>query len=206
LLTGSRQGAPLARLLDVGTREVAVRELDLSVEQLFARADGSVLLIGPDGARVLREDGRTPYDNPGGTLLADDSGALCLDAYGRFARAGLTLEARVVGARFDIAGLRYRDVRIELTVEGAARLLLRRADGGERVIEVGTERVGPAYCELTVEAGAALSIERREQQIALRAGKSARSCVLDGLSGPIALALSALEVGVVVRDLRVLRL
>ncbi len=205
LLTGMRLGAPVARILDPGTRAVAVRELDMEVQRMFLRDDGSVLLVGERGARVFREDARSPFDNPGGTLLADDSGALCLDAYGRFERSGLSLKSSVPDARFDIAGLRYRDVRIELEVEGPAQLLLRGAGGSSHAIEVGTSHVGPTFCQLSVEAGAPLTIERREQRVSLRVGRSARDCVLDGLTGAIALGLRALEADVSVRDLRVLR-
>lgn len=205
LLTGLRQGQPLMRVIDPGNRDVSVRALDLEVSNLFMRDDGSVLLVGPAGARVLREDARTPYDNPGGTLLADDSGVLCLDAYGRFERDGLTLRSRVAGARFDLAGLRYRDVELMLHVTGDAELLVRRADGQERSIAVGGSQLGPAFCTIEVAKGAPISIVRREQRVSLRTGDRSQSCVLDGFQGPLSFALRALDEGVVVSDLRIQR-
>ncbi|HEX6242022.1 MAG TPA: hypothetical protein VFZ61_14030, partial [Polyangiales bacterium] len=118
LLTGVRgAGAePVAHVLNLSNREVATRALDLSVDALFLRADGSALLVGEGGVRVLREGALSRFDNPGGTLIADDSQVLCLDAYGRFAREGLGLRATEPGARFDLAPLRYLDLRIELSV------------------------------------------------------------------------------------------
>jgi hypothetical protein len=206
LLTGVRQGVPLVRLLDPARRDVATRSLDIVVDDLILRADGSVLMIGEQGARILREDAQSPFDNPGGNLLADDSGALCLDAYGRFAREGLGLRATVFGARLDLVPLRYRDVRIELSVEGAAELVLTRADGAERSIQVGTESVGPAYCKLAVTPGQPLAIERHEERITLSFDEQTHSCQLDGMTGPIAIAVVARAVGTLVSDLRTTRL
>jgi hypothetical protein len=204
LLAGLRAGAPIARILDPGTREVAVRELDLAVRRMFLRDDGSVLMVSEEGVRVFREDARSRFDNPGGTLLADD--VLCLDYYGSFRRSGLSLVSNVPDARFDLAGLRYRDVRIELEVSGRAELLLRPELGEQRLIQVGTEQVGPAFCQLAVEPGAPLRIERREQRITLRAGEGARDCVLESLMGAIAIGLRAFDAEVSVNDLRVERM
>jgi hypothetical protein len=206
LLTGLRQDVPVARLLDPARRDVAVRALDIEVDRLFARADGSVLMVGEQGARILREDARSAFDNPGGNLLADDSGALCLDAYGRFTREGLGLRSSASGARFDLVPLRYRDVRIELTVEGPAQLGFSRSDGAERTIAVGGESVGPAYCKLMVSAGEPLAIERHEERITLRSEKQSHSCQLDGMTGPIAVFVRALAPGVLIGDLRATRL
>jgi hypothetical protein len=74
------------------------------------------------------------------------------------------------------------------------------------MIQVGTEQVGPAYCQRAVEPGAALSIERREQRITLRAGEGARECVLENLTGAIGIGLRAFDADVSVNDLRVERL
>jgi hypothetical protein len=206
LLTGVRQDLPLARLLDPGRRDVATRALDIVVDRLFARADGSVLMVGSEGARILREDEHSAYDNPGGNLLADDSGVLCVDAFGRFAREGLGLRATVNGARFDLVPLRYRDVRFELTVDGPAVLGFTRNDGGQRTIAVGTDSVGPAYCKLSVTAGEPLEIERREERVTLRSGQANHSCQLDGMTGSIAVFVRALAPDVLIRDLRATRL
>jgi hypothetical protein len=206
LLTGSQKDVPVARLLDPARRDVATRALDLSVDRLFLRADGSVLMVGEAGVRILREDARSAFDNPGGNLLADDSGALCLDAFGRFAREGLGLRATVLGARFDLVPLRYRDVRIELSVDGAAELVFSRKDGGQRLIAVGTDSVGLAYCKLAVTPGQRLEIERSEERVTLRVDKRAHTCQLDGMTGSIAIALRALAVDTLVSDLRATRL
>jgi hypothetical protein len=206
LLTGLRQGRPIARLLDPARRDVSSRALDIAVDRLFLRPDGSALMVGEEGVRILREDAQSAYDNPGGNLLADDSGALCLDAFGRFVREGLGLRATVRGARFDLVPLRYRDVRIELAVEGDAELVLTRADGSQRSIAVGTDSVGPAYCKLSVTAGAPIEIERREERVTLRSDDLSHSCQLDGMSGPIAIGLRALAVDARVSELRVTRL
>jgi len=205
LLTGLRQGQPVARVIDPGTRDVAVRALDVPITQLFKRDDGSVLLVGPDGARIVREDARSPYDNPGGTLLADDNGALSLDAHGRFERSGLSLVAAVAGARFDLAGLRYRDVELSIEVQGDAELLLRPDDGQERSLRVGGAEVGPVFCTLAVEPGAPITVLRRQQRVTLSVGSKRKSCVLDGFQGSVSFALRALKVGVTVRDLRIQR-
>jgi hypothetical protein len=206
LLAGVRAGTPIARILDPGTREVAVRELDLTVRRMFLRDDGSVLMVSEDGVRVFREDARSRFDNPGGTLLADDSDVLCVDYYGSFRRSGLSLVSNVPDARFDLAALRYHDVDIALEVEGRAELLLRPELGDPRVIEVGTEQVGPAFCQLMAEPGAPLRVERREQRVTLRAGDRARECVLENLTGAIAVGLRAFDAEVSVNDLRVERM
>jgi hypothetical protein len=206
LLTGILRDVPVARLLDPARRDVTTRALDIAVDRLFLRADGSALMVGAEGVRILREDARSAFDNPGGNLLADDSGALCLDAFGRFAREGLALRATVSGARLDLVPLRYRDVRIELSVAGPAQLVFSRADGGQRWIAVGTDSVGPAFCKLTVMPGERLEIERREEHITLRTDKANHGCQLDGMTGPIAVALRALAADVLISDLRATRL
>jgi hypothetical protein len=206
LLTGLRQAVPVARLLDPARRDVATRALDIAVDQLFLRADGSALMVGEQGVRISREDARSAFDNPGGNLLADDSGALCLDAFGRFSREGLGLRATVYGARFDLVPLRYRAVRIELRVEGAAELVFARADGAQRSIFVGTESVGPAYCKLSMTPGQPLEIERREEHVTLRAEKRGHACLLDGMTGPVAVFVRALAPGTLISDLRATRL
>jgi hypothetical protein len=208
LLTGLRRSndAPEARVLNLGNREVATRPLDLRVDALFMRDDGSVLMVGADGARVLREDALSRFDNPGGTLIADDSQVLCLDAYGRFTREGLGLRAAVNGARFDLAPLRYQDVRITLSVEGPAQLWLRPPNGDARLIDLGGEVFGPAFCQLAARPGESLELTREEERITLRAGGESRSCQLAGIRGEIALGLSAVQEGTLVRELRAERL
>ena len=163
-------------------------------------------MVGADGARVLREDALSPYDNPGGTLIADDSEVLCLDAYGRFTREGLGLRAAVNGARFDLAPLRYQDVRITLSVEGPAQLLLRPASGDPRLVDLGGDAFGPAFCQLDTEPGASLELTREDERITLRVEGESRSCQLAGIRGEIALGLRAVQVGTLVRELRVERL
>jgi hypothetical protein len=205
LLSGTRGDEPALRILNLGNREVASRSLDIVVDGIFMREDGSVLLVGPDGARVLREDALSAFDNPGGTLTADDSDVLCLDAYGRFAREGLGLRANVAGARFDLATLRYQAVRITLHVEGKAQLLLRPEVGDARLIDLGGASVGPAFCQLTVSPGEPVELERRAESVRLRAGSKQRSCRLEGITGAIGIGLVA-ETGTLVRELRVERL
>lgn len=207
LLVGLRaDGEPALRILDLGNREVTSRALDLDVDDVFMREDGSVLLAGKDGARVLREDALSAFDNPGGTLTADDSDVLCLDTYGRFTREGLGLRAQVRGARFDLAPLRYERVRVDLTVEGEAQLLLRPEQGDARLIDLGAEKFGPGFCQLSVEPGAPLSLTRDGAQVTLHAGKQSRSCELEGIVGSIALGLIAVQPGTLVRELRAQRL
>lgn len=206
LLAGVRNGEPAMRILNPGNRDVASRSLDIVVDDIFMREDGSVLLLGADGARVLREDALSAFDNPGGTLTADDSEVLCLDAYGRFAREGLGLRASVAGARFDLAKLRYQAVRITLQVEGKAQLLLRPELGDARLIDLGGEKFGPAFCQLSVTPGQPLELERRAERVTLRAGAKQRSCQLEGIAGSIAIGLSAVESQTLVRELRVERL
>jgi hypothetical protein len=169
------------------------------------RDDGSVLEISPGGVQITREDARTRYDNPGGTLLADDSHVLALDAPERWSRDGLSLIARAPLARFDVTVLRYERVQIELAVQGAAELLLRRADGAERVIQVGAERVGPAFCQITGNGAQTLVVERDGASVTIRAGNTSRRCTLDGLSGPVGLALRALDRGVRITSLKIAR-
>lgn len=206
LLTGVLRDAPIARLLDPARRDVATRTLDIPVDHLFLRADGSVLMVGEQGARILREDARSAFDNPGGNLLADDSGALCLDAPGRFTREGLGLRAATHGARLDLVPLRFRDVRVTLTVQGPADLVFFRADGGERTISVGAEESGPAFCKLGGAEGGELEIERHEERITLRSDKRTQGCQLDGMTGPISIAMRALAPDVLISDLRATRL
>jgi hypothetical protein len=206
LLTGVLRDQPAARLLDPARRDVATRALDIEVERLFLRADGSVLMVGEQGVRILREDARSAFDNPGGNLLADDSGALCLDAYGRFTREGLGLRSARAGARLDLAPLRFRDVRIALDVAGPAELVFSRADGAQRSIAAGGERSGPAFCKLEGSEGHTLEIERREERITLRADGRSQSCQLQGMTGPISIAVRALATDVLIKDLRATRL
>ena len=195
LLTGVRDGEPTARVIDPSSRDVRVRSLAAAVQRLLVRADGSVIELGSKAVLVAREDTRSGFDNPGGTLLASDEHVLALDARPRFAREALSLTAEVPGARFDLAGLRYEDVRVELRVQGAAELLLRRSDGAERVIEIRDERFGPAYCDLDRDPEAEIVVERSGSQALLRAGGGRRRCALDGLVGPIALAMRLTERG-----------
>ncbi len=208
LLTGSSAGVLRARVLDPGRGDVRVRPLAALPIALFTRSDGSALALSADAVQVLRENARTPYDNPGGTLLADDtaeSSALTFDAPGRFMREGVGLVAVAALARFDVTQLRYEDVRIVARVEGPGELLLRRADGGELAIEIGGARVGPPFCTLSAIPGEPVHLERRGESVLITSAREARRCHLDGLTGPIALAMQARESGVTFASLEVTR-
>jgi|GEM_PF-3609124 len=208
LLTGSRMGSFTARVIDPGRADVRVRALQALPIQLLPRADGSVLMLADGALAVLREGARTRYDNPGGTLLADDTAdtsVLALDAPERFRREGLGLVSTAALARFDVTVLRYEDVRIDVRARGPSELLLRRADGAQVAISLGTEESGPVLCKLASDPERSVRIERRGPRVHIRTGLAERSCELAGLEGPIALAVRALEPDVHIDALEVTR-
>ena len=205
LLVALRGQEPTARVIDVGRREVRVRELDRPVNQLLLRDDGAVAELGDTAALLVREDERTRFDNPGGTLLASDADAVVLDAHTRWLREPLALVSQVSGARFDLALYRYQAVTVELTVQGPGELILRRSDGVERVIDLSATRVGPALCTLARASEGKVIIERSGEQVQMRAEGKEQTCRLEGFTGPLGLAFRALDQGVRVSDLVVTR-
>ncbi len=205
ILTGLKNGQAVARLIDPGTLSVRASALAALPEQLLLRDDGVVLLLARDSLSVLRNDERTRYDNPGGTLLASDTGVLAFDAPSRWSRHGLTLRAEVSGARFDLAGLSYQNVEIEIEAERDVDLLLRLEGGSERAIQVGTDEVGPALCTTPHERGASVRLIRTLDEVRLETGNSERTCRLDGMTGRIMLAVRARAQGAEVTRLVVTR-
>jgi hypothetical protein len=205
LLTGVSDRGPEARVIDVGRREVRVRELDVAPTALFVRDDGSVAELAGSALRLVREDARTRFDNPGGTLLADDADVVALDAHSRWLRAGLELEARVAGARFELAALTYEDVRIEVDVRGRGELSLRRDDGAERALTLAPDQVGPALCRLARAGEGPVRVVRSGETVRVEAGGEARRCRLEGMQGPLMLGFRALDAGTRVKRLTVSR-
>lgn len=205
LLTGVRGEQPTARVIDVGRGEVSVRALNVPIRAFVPRDDGSIVELGAREARIVREDARTRYDNPGGTLLADDAQAVALDAHTRWRREGLELVALEGGASFELGGLLYADVDIALEAEGPGELVLRRTDGAARAISVDDDAVGPALCTLPRDRNQAILVERRDDVVRVKIGDANRSCRLLGMVGPVALGYRALTEGVRLRRLEVTR-
>lgn len=196
LLSGTSAGTFSARIVDPGRADVRVRSLAALPSQLLPRSDGSVVALATDAVQVLRENARTPYDNPGGTLLVDDTGdnsVLSLDAPGRFRREGLGLVSTAALARFDITQLRYENARIDVRAKGPSELLLRRADGEQLAIALGTERIGPPFCTLESDPEMPVRIERTSESVLITTSLAQRRCHLDGLEGPIRIAMRAME-------------
>ncbi|MFT3926258.1 MAG: hypothetical protein QM778_27175 [Myxococcales bacterium] len=209
LLSGSSSaGAFSARVIDPGRSDVRPRPLAALPAQLLARNDGSIVMLADNAVALLRESARTPYDNPGGTLLADDTAdtsVLALDAPQRFRREGVALVSTAALARFDVALLRYDDVRVDVRASGPTELLLRRADGAESSIELGSERVGPALCSLDSDPSQVVRLERQGESLRIRTARAERTCQLAGLTGAISVAVRALEPDVRIDDLEVTR-
>jgi hypothetical protein len=205
LLVGKAGERPTSRVIDVGRREVRVRELERPVDGLLLRDDGAVAELSGASALILREDERTPYDNPAGTLLAADADALALDAHTRWQQGPLELVSNVAGARFDLAFLAYEEMRVELDVSGDSELILRRADGAERVIDLSATRVGPALCTLARANEGLIVFERSGENLRIQVEGRAESCRLEGMAGPLSVAFRALDPGVRVRSLVVVR-
>jgi hypothetical protein len=206
LLTGERAGRPTARRIDPGTSKVEIIGLPFVPQRLLLRNDGAVLLVGADAVATLRLDARTLHDNPGGTLLAEDADGVALDGVGRFRREGLALVSQVAGARFDLAGLSYEDVLIEVEAEGEIDLLLRGEQGVGRAVVLGADVVGPALCTLPRAADGRARIERRASTLTFEAGGRTKRCTLEGLSGRLRLAVRAVRAGATLRSLIVTRL
>jgi hypothetical protein len=205
LLAGASARGPEARVIDVGRREVRVRELEVPIRELLPRDDGSVAELGTEVLHVVREDARTRFDNPGGTLLADDADVLALDAHTRWRRDGLELTALVGGARFELAGLTYEDVTIELDLSGEGELLVRRADGASRALAISRAQVGPALCRLARESEGPVRIRRRGDEVHIEAGGQAQECRLEGMVGPVSLGFRAGSAGTRLKNLTVTR-
>ena len=185
-----------------------VRPLAALPSRLLPRSDGSVVALASDAVQVLRENARTPYDNPGGTLLVDDTGddsVLALDAPERFRREGLGLVSTVALARFDVTQLRYENARIDVRASGPSEFLLRRADGEELSIALGSERIGPPFCTLDNDPLQSVRIERTGASVLITTALAQRRCHLDGLEGPISLAMQALTPDVHIESLEVTR-
>ncbi|HEX6241640.1 MAG TPA: hypothetical protein VFZ61_12120, partial [Polyangiales bacterium] len=89
---------------------------------------------------------------------------------------------------------------------GPAQLLLRPESGDPRLIDVGEDKFGPAFCQLDMEPGAKVALTRTGDRIVLSAGGKTRSCQLQGISGVIGIGLSAAQKDTRVRDLRIERL
>lgn len=205
LLTGSRSNAATSRILDPGTLTVRSQALPVLPDELFLRGDGAVVLLAESAVAAMRTDTRSPYDHPAGTLLAEDEGAIALDSRDHWMRNGLALRALSDGARLDLAGLSFTEVRIEIEASGQAELLIRRINGDERGVEVGDTTVGPALCTMTHTHGARVTVERSAERIAITSGSESQTCVLDGLDDRIALGVRVAQAGTELRFLSVER-
>jgi hypothetical protein len=206
LLTGTRAGEARARTIDVGRHEVLAQSLDAPLLALAARDDGSVAELAARALLLVREDDHTPYDNPGGTLLGDDADAVTLDLAAHWQRDGLELISVAADARFELAGLRYRDVRIEVDLTGPGELQLRREDGESRSLSLADEQAGPAFCTASRKTGGPIVLERKGDHVHIETSDARRTCLLDGIDGPITLSFRALSKDVRVRSLIVTRL
>jgi hypothetical protein len=204
LLVGARGSDGEAWQLDVGRGTADMHGLPFGVDTLLPRNDGSVLGLGEMGAWLLREDGLTPFDHPGGTLLADDVARLALSAAAHFAREGLALIATVDGARLDLAGLTFADMHLQVRVSGQAELLLLREDGTARGIGFGAGTAGPVLCTLPWADGESVQLRRRGSSVRLDTATHGRDCVLDGMEGHLRVAMRLMR-GSRVEDLRIER-
>jgi hypothetical protein len=206
LLTGKRANVGTSRTIDPGTLAVRAAPLPLVPDQLLLRDDGVVAMLSQTALAVMRTDTRSPYDNPAGTLLAEDQAALSLDAKGHWIRNGLSLRALSDGARLDLSGLSFADVRVVIEASAAAELLVRRVNGDERAVEIGTAEIGPALCTMAHEPGQRVTVERHAERISITTGDQNLTCVLDGLGDRIALAARVDQTGTELRFLSVERL
>jgi hypothetical protein len=204
LIVGVRGPAFEAWLLDAGRGTADLHGLPFGVDSLLPRDDGSVLGLGDAGAWLLREDGYTPFDHSGGTLLADDVARLALSAPAHFSRDGLALTASIDGARLDLAGLRFADMHLQVRVSGEGELLLSREDGKARGITFTADAVGPVFCTLPWENGERVDLHRRASSVRIETAQHGRTCVLDGMDGHLRVALRLMR-GSRVEDLRIER-
>lgn len=208
LLTGRTVDGPTARIIDPGRTDVRLRSIPWVPGALLRRNDGSILGVSDAGVWILREDARTAYDNPAGTLLADDTAdrsVLAFSTPSNFQREGLGLVASKDDARFDLAGLRYEGVRVDMQVVGASELLMRNALGEEYAVRLGQSRMGLASCQVDGNPEQPVSVRRSGADLTITTSSDARVCTLSGLEGAVSLAYRALKAGAHLADLRVTR-
>jgi hypothetical protein len=164
--------------------------------ELALLADGVIAEIGTTGTSYRRDLLRTVHDSPPATLLPDDVEWIAPDVADHFRRdperGGLT--ALVSFARIDVPTFLSSDTRVTPTIDGSYELLLIGelamvsvdvtvdTDHGMAEALVGT-------CRLAHRVADPLSIERRGEEITFRAGTAVEACPVDGLTGPIRLAL-----------------
>src|SRR5262249_1727936 len=127
------------------------------------------------------------------------------DLAAHWQRDGLELISLAADARFELSGLRYRDVHIEVDLMGQGELLLRREDGESRSLSLSDTEAGPAFCTIARKNGPII-IERKQDHVSIKSNQGQRTCLLDGIDGPITLSFRALSKDVRVRTLIVTRL
>jgi hypothetical protein len=159
---------------------------------LVALDDGMIAEVDAFGASLRREDLRSELDSPEPQVLPSGMLPVALDLPARWEQDHQGLLA-LERARFDLPFLRFADVRIELEVpgEGAAELLLEPEGAPAVVVAIDAERVALPGCSVLRASGAAITVERRGEDVLLRSGSHSARCSEPELAGRVGIALSA---------------
>lgn len=198
-------GSPRAFLLDLARDRASELPASRAPNALHMLADGTIAELDPFGASLRRHDRASALHDAPDPVIGDGNASVVLDLAARWdRRSGLLARS---AARLDLPALRFAALRIELTLSGAARLLL-EPDGAPALaveLEDGALRVAGSDCTLAHKANAPLTIERSGSTLTLGTGGETRRCNVTALAdGRVGIALEA-KAGTRVQRLRVLR-
>lgn len=199
-------GTPRAWLLDLAAESAQPLGFSRVANAVVMVADGAQVELDPFGASLRRHDLTSVLHDAPDPVIGDGRFEVALDLHERW-RARSGLEALSDDARFDLPGLRFAELRIELALEGDAVLLLEPAAAPAVRIQLRSDRlaVEGEDCELARGQDEPLVIERDGSELRLHAGGDQVRCQLLALGrGRVGLALEASE-GTRVQRLRVLR-
>lgn len=172
---------------------------------LITLADGAIVEIDAAGASLRRHDVQSELDDPPDPLrLGPDAFSVVLDAAERWSSQEDGLVA-VSDARIDLPRLRFAALRVELELDGEARLLLEPDAAPAVAIEIDPDRLSLGECSLERGATRAVAIERDGERVTLESDGRTRGCsAARPLGDRVGIALRAVA-NTHLRALRVVR-
>ena len=179
-----------AFLVDPNRPSVEPADATRVPSQLLALEGGVIAELDASGASLHRELLQSPYDDaPAGLLTQDDLG-VALDLRERWLLDAEGLAAQA-DARFDLPGLRFAAVAVELELSGEGALLLAPQGATGVAIEIDSDAKHAllAGCELALEPGAPLRVTRHATGIELQSGEQRAHCSAPQLLGDVAIAV-----------------
>lgn len=212
LIHAEGEGGSSVWRFDPGSGRLESRTATRFAESLVRLGDESLFESGTEGSALRREDEPLPLESPAAMLFfADDESAFLLDPVESegetrwssgtlWRRSGVDLVARDIGARADIASLRFAHVSLEIAATDIALLVV----GSDVVIELGATEVRWGDCSIVRQPGETVAFTIRPDTIRVVSTAEERRCPAK-IEGRFGLAVRALATGARVRSISIAR-